>query len=360
MAKNYLAKLQALEGAVVGDYNPHNHVIRSPSPGFNFTFGKGWGLPLGYTLALGGPGKAGKSLISYAMTGQLHQDDPDAFVIKFDTEWRERGQLSDEMAKNWGIDKERYICFAGNDPELIFDRLETEVAAMCEDGMKLRLVIIDSLTNIKGRRSMNTNTVMTQNIGDQAQTVKIGLQRVQGIQKKYNYAQILTTHVSAEMDPVEQMRGNKVKMNLPFYAQHFCEYFMFVERNQTKAGRTDLSGNEFKDEERTDMADNGEQTGHKIIVKMKDSSLGPKGRKGEFTINYDKGIVNVHEEVFTLAKNRGILQMPNNRSYVFKDKTWTSKEAMLTAIKDDSELQKAILDELKRQDMAGKFKDIEE
>lgn len=358
MAKDYLKKLQALQGAVVGEYNVHNHIIQSPSPSFNFTFGNTHGLPLGFTLALGGPPKGGKSLMCNSITGEIHRTDPDAYVLKYDTERRERGQLSPAQAKAWGIDRDRYVAYSTNDPVLIFDGIAKDVKALIQDGMKLKLVIIDSLSNIKGRQAIAADTVDQQLVGDEARTVKAGLKQILDVQRDHNFAVILTTQISVEMDPNEQRRtGSKVKMNLPFYAQHFCEYFMYIERDHTKEGKTDLSGNEFKDESKGDIFDNAEQTGHKIRFKMKDSSLGPKGRSGELTFDYNKGIINIHEEVFTLAKNRGIFTMPNNRTYIFGEKQWTSKDACLTAIKEDTELQKAIITELKKQDLAGKYVD---
>lgn len=349
----YLAKLQKLEGAVTSSHDPHSYVIQSPSPSVNFCFGNGWGLPEGFTLVLYGPPKGGKTLLVSAMIGQLHADDPDALVVKYDTEGREEAQMTPRNKAIWGIDPERYLAFSVNRPSLIFDCIEKEVGAMCDDGAKVKLVIIDSVSGILGRRAEGAESVDVQQIGDQAATIQDGLKRILMVQRKHRFALILTAQVRAEMDPLEIRRGNKVKMSGAFALKHHSEYFMYCEPNSTKEGRTDISGEEFRDEDLKDLSGNGEKTGHKIRVTMKDSSLGPKGRCGEFTLDYNKGIINVHEEAFRLGVARGIIERPNNMSYCFKDKKWVGMKGAVEAIKQDAVLQREILRAIKEKDQAG-------
>lgn len=355
MAKDWLAKLQKLEGANVGNYNPHLHVIQTPSASANMTFGRGHGLPRGYGMVLFGPPKGGKSVFCAATAGQLHHDDPEAFVIKMDTEFREEGQMTKKDLDMWGIDPDRYISFSANSPMLIFDRIETEIAAMCQEGLKVGLLIIDSITGIQGRRAMNADTIETQQIGDHALTVQEGFKRILPIQRKYKIAIIATAHVRAEMDMLEQKRGNKTKMAASFGVQHWAEYFMAINPNLNKEGRTDLAGNEMVNDELTDLRDKSDQTGHKITVKMKDNSCGPKGRTGEFTLDYGRGIINKHEEVFLLGRNRGVLERPNNTTYVFGERKFVGMQTMLNAIKEEDELSKAILSEVFKKDQAGAY-----
>lgn len=354
--KNWLSSLANLEGAVTDDYDPHKHVIRSPSPSINLTFGKGHGIGAGLALALGGPPKGGKTLLTNAFTGQLHKDDPEAVVIKFNTEFRERGQSTpEERQRIWGIDPERYLVYEVNSPMMIFDRIEKEIAAKCQDGMPLRLIIIDSIGGIQGRRSMNADTIEVQQIGDLALTLGEGFKRILPVQRRFNISVILTCQIRAEMDLLEQKRGNKFKMQLPLAVQHYAEYFMYVEPNRNKEGRTALDGSEFKNENLSDVAGNAEQTGHKIRVKMKDSSVGPKMRGGEFTLDYRRGIINVHEEVFLLGTGRGIIERPNNMMYTFNGESYKGKPAILEALRTNPEMQAAIVAELQRRDAAGYF-----
>lgn len=352
--KNPLSALLALEGAIVDDYNPFNHVVRSASPSLNFTFGKGNGLPYGYSVTLYGPPGGGKSLVCNSLIGQLHKDDPNAVVIKFDTEFRERGQMTKQQKDIWGIDSKRYIAYSVNQPQLIFDRIEKEILDLCQAEVPIKMIIIDSLTGIQGLREQNAETIETQQIGDHAMTIQRGLKRILPVIRNHNIALVTTAHVRAEMDMLEQKRGNSVKMAAAYGTKHQIEYFLYVEQNRNKAGRTDLLGSEYIDTSSTDLDDNNDKTAHRIRVCMKKSSMGPSGRVGEFTFSYDHGIINQYEEVFLLGANRGIIERVNLQTYAFKDQKWAGKPAILNALKQSQELCNEILAELITRDASGK------
>lgn len=355
MAKKWTSALQKMEGAVVGDYNPHEHVLRTDSPSINFAFGKGHGLPRGLTLALGGPPKGGKTLICNSFTGNTHRQDPNAIVVKFNTEFRERGQATEaELQSMWGIDPDRYVSYEVNSPMLIFDRIEQELAALCQDGMPLALVIIDSVNGIQGRRSMNADSIETQQIGDEALTLGTGFKRILPVQRKYNFAVILTCQIRAELDKVEQMRGNKFKMSLPLAVQHYAEYFAYVEMERNKEGKVDLAGRKYQDDNHGDISGEGDRTGHQIKMRMKDSSCGPKGRLGKFTLDYSKGIINTHEEIFLLGTNRNVITL-EKKTYSFGGGKWVGKPELLAALENDARLRDTVFAEICARDKAGAF-----
>ena len=126
MAKNWLNALHKLDESNLRDRgNPHDNVLQTKSPSFNFVFGRGHGLPRGFTLVMGGPPKGGKTLVANALVGHLHAKDPEAIVIKFDTEFREGVQsTTEELTEMWGVDPERYVVYQTNSPMDIFDRIE--------------------------------------------------------------------------------------------------------------------------------------------------------------------------------------------------------------------------------------------
>lgn len=353
----WMKQLDKFDNVVLGDYDPYAHVLRSPSPSVNFVFGNTHGLPLGFSAIFYGPPKAGKSLLTNAIIGQMHRDDPEAIAIKFDTEMRETGQMKPATAAAFGIDRNRYRCFSGNNPADIFDRIENNINAMCEAGAPIKLIIIDSVTGIRGRRDLNAKTIETQQIGDEAKTIQDGLKRILETIRRRKIALILTSHVRAEMDAMEQRRGKTVKMAGGWAFQHFAEYFVFIERNVTKAGRTSLEGEEYVNKDITDMAGKAESTGHKIKVTMQDSSVSPKGRTGEFTMDYHKGIINTHEEIFTLGVGRGIIKRPTIQSYAINDQTFRGKPGILERLKNDPELCAEIQKELILIDAEGRALD---
>ncbi len=255
----------------------------------------------------------------------------------------------------WKIDRNRYQAYECNSPMDIFDTIETDIAAKCQDGMPLKLIVIDSIGGIQGRRSMNADSISVQQIGDLALTLGEGFKRVLPVQRKYGISIILTVQVGAELDPLEQKRGNKVRMKMPFSVMHYAETFAFIEANRNVEGRKDLAGEEFKNEDLVDVAGNSEQTGHKIKMKVKDSSVGPKGRVAEFTLDYKRGLINVFEEIFLLGTGRGVILRPTNITYKFQDREFRGKQSILTAIKDEPALGLAIVEEVKRRDRSGAF-----
>jgi hypothetical protein len=121
--------------------------------------------------------------------------------------------------------------------------------------------------------------------------------------------------------------------------------------NQSKEGRSSLAGEAFEDEATKDFMDKAEKTGHKIRFRITDSSKGVSGRTAEFTFSYDHGVVNTHEEVFTLAKNSGVLTKPNNLMYAYGDRSWKGLVACLTAIRDDKDLYNALLADVLKKDL---------
>lgn len=358
MAPNWKKKLEGFEGAVTEKQSIWSTVIQTASPSFNFIFGRGHGLPLPFTLLLAGQPKAGKTVVSNMLIAGVHHDYPEGFAMKFDTEYRERGQLDEKGAKLFGIDISRYQAISANSPDLVFDQIEGKVGSMCADGFPLKLIIIDSLNGIQGRRDLGADSVMQQQIGDRAATLKAGLLRILPVQRKYGFAVVLTTHVTPEMDPLEAKRNGKWKMGASVGVQHAAEFFCFLESSQNKADKADLLGKEFVDETQKDlfgMDGKGEQTGMKIKATMKGNSFGIMGRTGMFTFDYAKGVINQHEEVFLLATRRGIISRPNNTSYIFKDQKWVGKEAAILALKGSTELQAEVLRELQERDMQGRL-----
>ena len=349
---NFLSKLMKLEGSVdIEGEDPSLDCLQTPSPSVNWSFGiSGHGLPFGFSMMLYGPPKGGKSVICNAIVGQLHKDHPDAIAIKFNTELRGALQDNKQKIKIFGVDPNRFVVYDVNQPELIYDRIEKDIAAMCQDGANIKLIIIDSLKGIAGRRAMNATTVLTQQIGDEAATNQDGLKRILPIIRKYKIALVLTTHIRAELNMQEQMRGKTVRMASAFASQHMAEFFAYVEPNRSKAGKTTLAGEQFLDSETVDFMNKSQATGHKIRFRVEESTLGPKGRTAEFTLDYNRGIINTYEEIFMLGKNLGIISKPNLQTYQYKDKTWRGLPNCLIALRDEEELAREILKDIYAKD----------
>lgn len=360
MAKNNWAqKLQKLDGAVIERKNRYAKVARCHSPSVNYIFGKGHGLPRGYTAILYGPPKGGKSVLSHMMIGHLHQTDPEAWAIKFDTEYRADTQLDDEACEVFGIDQSRLQVIQTNSPVAVFDQIEKEIAALVQAGMPLALIVIDSMNGIQGRREMELESVTKQTIGDHAQTIQIGMKRILPVVRNHDIALVGICQARAELDLTEQMRGNKYKMAGAYGLQHQAEYFIVVEEDRRAAAKKDLLGREFVNASVEDMNGKGQKTAMKILVTNRDSSMGGgRGRAGQFAWNFRSGYVNRWEEIVRLAEGYGVLyQVPGAKSgtWGFEDLQWCGKENMIKAVEASPELQERILNTFFTMDDAGAF-----
>ncbi len=357
--KKLMAKLMKLEGYVSRDYDPYAHVIEPSSPSLAYTFDNTWGLPYGYTLLLWGEAKSGKSLIARMMAGDMHRTDPDSVCLYYNTEMREELQATPASLQSFGIDLERYAAFNHNDATKIFDPICDEVPKLIDAGLKVKLIVIDSLTDILGRKMMSSDSVGNYVLGDNASTVGDGLNRIKAVLRKYKIACIQVAQARAEFDQHEQMRGKKVKMAAAFAVKHKAEFFMQVEHLKTKEGKTDLLGHTFQDSSIANVmaagkeAQEGDQVGRKMRCTMEQSSCGRDGRVGIFTLHKDHGLINTHEEVFLLGVgNFGVISEPTQGRFEYGGRKWHGKEAILKAIEEDTTLRADILRACKRIDLA--------
>jgi RecA/RadA recombinase len=276
----------------------------------------------------------------------MHRRDKEGIAIYFNTE--HRGSFSPVFA---GIDKERLVIYDTHDPAEIFDRVENDIKAMVQDGMPLRMIIIDSLTNIQGVKRINAESVTNHLMGDHALTLQIGLSKLVPFCKRNGILLIATEQVRANMDAGSY--GPKEKMAATFATKHSFEYFVSLKRAGAAEDKMDMEGKTFEEEDMKDARGNKLLNGHKIFAKCEASSIGPAGRSAVFTIDYDKGIINQHEEIFFLGKNTGIIQLEGTKTYVFGKERFNGKKECALAIRDNPDMAIAILDQVRQLDTRG-------
>lgn len=345
MAENkWLKQLRKSDAAVDNDYDafaPENCVY-TPSPYINWIFGnKSAGIPKGSGVLLFSEPKAGKSLLAQAIAGQLHEDDGEGIVMYFSTEMK--GKYQKNFFSN--IDPDRIVTYDSSDPRDVFDYLADEVQPMVQDGMPLRMVIIDSLTAIGGIKAEG-RSVGDHLIGDKALTVTRGLERIIPFFKKNNITYVTIAQVRMN---IGEMYGPDVKAAVPKACEHNHEYFLSVKKAGSADDKKDISGQSFEGEIK-DARGKKAVTGHKIYVKMEQNSVGQAGRTAKVTLDYKKGFINQHEEIFELGVNTGIIERPNNVTYVYEGENYKGKKAMAQAIADDLEMGQRILDQVKMLD----------
>lgn len=346
MTNKWLKQLRAYDDTVDYDYDSFakENCLYTPSPYFNWIFAnKSHGIPKNSSILFFSEQKAGKSLSIYAMIKQMQQDDPEGIAIYFNTELR--GQLQFQAIP--GIDQDRMIIYDTNNPVEIFDRIENDIKVMVQDGMPLRMIAIDSLTNIEGVKRGGAESVGDHLIGDHALTIQIGLGKLVPFCKRNKILLIATSQMRGNLEAGKY--GPKEKMAESWATKHAFEYFVSLKRAGAAEDKLDLEGKTFEDDIK-DARGNKLLHGHKIFVKCEQSSIGSAGRAGVFTLSYEDGIINQHEEIFWLGKESGIITTPNNRTYLFGGQSFNGKKECALAIKDDPALAAAIMAEVKKLD----------
>jgi len=340
MSNKWVKQLKAYDDAVDFDYDSFDpkNCLYTPSPYFNWVFAnKSNGIPKNASVLFFSEPKAGKSLSIYAMIIEMQKRDPEGIAIYFNTELR--GSLQKDVFP--GLDPDRLVIYDTNDPVEIFDRVETDIRAMVQDGMPLRIIAIDSLTNIMGVKRGNSDSVANHLMGDQALTLQVGLGKLVPFCKRNGILLIGTSQMRANLDAGQY--GPKEKMAAQWATKHAFEYFVSLKRAGAAEDKQDLAGKTFEEEDFKDARGNKLLNGHKVFVKMEASSIGQAGRAGVFTLSYDKGIINQNEEIFHLGKNLGIITTPNNRTYNFDGKSYNGKVQTAEAIAADPVMAEKIL-----------------
>ena len=354
MVNKFAEKLRKIESAVKEQFDPwaESNLIRSSSPALNWVFGKTHGLPLGYTTLAWGQKKAGKSVVFLDLVGQVHKKWPQALCVKFDTEFRGDGQLTPELEQEYGIDHDRLVTLQTNQASGVFDVINNEIKDVLASGADIKLIGIDSISNILGRKTATQESVNNFQIGDHAQTMQIGLQSIRELIFRNRIHLYLAAHARQEMDRIQIMRGNIQKAAAATAVMHLCEFILNIERNETRQGGKDELENELQDDSKPDMVDakGAARTGHKIRFWMQGSTFSDADRQGEATFDYRHGFVNQHEEVFKIGKAWDCIERVSNVSWKIGDELFSGKANLLEQLKARPELQKTVIEAIMRRE----------
>jgi len=347
MGNKWMKALKSYDDAVDYEYDsfaPEN-CLYTPSPYFNWIFAnKAHGIPKNASVLFFSEAKSGKSLSIYAMIAEMQKNDPEGIAILYNSELR--GALQNDAIPN--IDKDRLVIYDTNDPVEIFDRVENDIKAMVSEGMPLRIIAIDSLTKIQGIKRAAADSVANHLMGDRALTIQTGLGKLIPFCKRNKILLLATEQVRANFDAGHY--GPKDKAAASRDTLHSFEYFVSLKRAGAADDKQDIEGKSFEEDDMKDARGNKLLTGHKVYCKMEASSIGPQGRSGVFTLDYNKGIVNQHEEVFFLGKNTGVITLEGTKTYRYKEHKWNGKKECALAIRDNPDLYKQIVQDVKKLD----------
>lgn len=297
MSNKWMSKLSGDFAKVSSEMEVKKDLIKLASPSFNWSTGSG-GVPVGKGVCFYGGENSGKSLLMQLMFAEIQRKDPEAICILFDAEFSH----NPEWFKKLGGDPSRLVVRQTNDPLQIFDYMWGEMLELLQDGCPIKGIGIDSVHSILYPNDIKDQSTKVTMGGSGAKYLGSALKRVLPIIREYNITTVLVQQVYEELDPMKAL-ANPYKVPDGRALKHFCDLMIQVDRLDTKAGRV---------ENGQTIAGGAQQIGHKIRLKNKKNRVGSPYRVAEFTLNYEKGIVDVEDEAINLAKSLGVIYHPIN------------------------------------------------
>jgi recombination protein RecA len=217
-----------------------------------------------------------------------------------------------------------------NSAKDIFDHFSNKLMPMVQDGLPLRMWMIDSVKAIRGPKEEKLESVEDHVMGDLSILLGKATKSVVGDIRQQSIATILIQQVNEEMDPAMAKYQSKWKIPNGQALKHFVDIQVLLERVNAKDSKI------FNEESEV-------QLGHTVRANTRKNRVGAPFRTAEFQLQYGVGVVNQHVEVAGLAIKLGIVERPSNIMYGFGGASWRGRPAFEAAIKASPELQAALM-----------------
>jgi RecA/RadA recombinase len=300
----WLSKLTKDVGILAADTrDPSSEVIQIKSPSFNWMFGTN-GMPEGKIATLYGPEQGGKSLLMQLLLIAIQKKYPEGYCILNDAEFA----FNKVWFQKLGGDLTRLIVRPTNDPLKIFDYAWTDMLELIQDGCPIKGFAIDSVKSIKypkDDKKLSTNLTMG---GSGASYLGPAFKSLLPVVRTHNITTVLVQQVYEELDQYKKMK-NPYLLPDGRALKHFSDFMIEVIKKETK---------EFIVSGSLDTIDGKtSQVGHSIRTRIHKNRVGAPERIGLFTLDYNRGIVNVEDELIELAKSLGVIGHPEGSSIMW-------------------------------------------
>lgn len=325
------------EGLFVGNLEPNTYedVLHTGSYALDDALGIG-GFPRGSIIHLAGAQSSGKTMLALSTIAQCHREDPEAWALFVDAEYT----FDAAWATSLGCDVSRIMVYKENRGVQIFERLVGQSDPK-KPGIKkkqgvldleaesggtgLKLIVLDSIACIQPPME-ETSEVGKANMALLARFLPPELRRITPLLAKTKVSLIGINQIRDTMamygDPTSSPGGRALS-----------------HANSVMVNFAKINGADSKIER------NGEQVGHHVKARIDKNKKSTPFKVAEFAIEYTKGIVNQNEELRQLGCKYGLIERPNNRTYIYAGQTYTSKDLMNEAL-IDKDVQNKIWEEI--------------
>ncbi len=295
------------------------------------------GIPRGRITQFAGATRSGKTFMSLQCVKAWQQMDSKNFAIWFDAEF----SFEPSWARTLGLDMDRIEVVRENDGAKIFNglcgipapktgkiiggTLNELIEAHGKDS-GCGLIVLDSIASLVPPVEAGYE-LGHQNMAALARFLPAALRRVTPLLEKGNIAMIFINQIRVDPgvqygNPETSPGGNGLK-----HAEH-----LMVNFNKSTAAEKRIENK------------NGDPVGHTIMARIDKNRVGLPGRKVDVRIKYLEGVVDHNIEMLALGTAYGIIARPNNRTYIYKDYKWTSKDEAIAGLANVEIIQQLLND----------------
>lgn len=302
--------------------------IPTPSPSLNVALGGGF--PVGYLFQLAGPPSAGKSFLSFVMAECWQKRfDKKSIILVADFEH----SITPERLGQFGIDTRDELVYiwkrADNDGAAFFDFLNDEFLPMCKENELRPFVILDSKDTMVPPGEVGRSS-SEQEMGSMAKFLKRVLKRTVGLLADAGGSMVIINQL---MQQIGVMYGNPDTTSGGNALKHNSILDIWFRKLDTKK---ELILNR-----------SGTPIGHKMHFKIAKNKTYFPNQEGDILILYRGKIIATHLEIFAMVKDRGVVERPNNRTWIVDanrpEWQFSSKLDFINAIRDNQELNELLI-----------------
>jgi recombination protein RecA len=305
----------------------------------------GWARGRIYQMA--GKPSSGKTFMALVAMAEWQSEDPENCCCFIDAEYT----YDSDWASKLGVDNERVLLIKTNEAQKIFEGLvgrpklnkvtgkTTQTPGlldMIREGhtithqvkgkavklnlAKMGVIVLDSVAAMSAP-SETASEVGKIQVAPLSRFLTVELRKLTPAVADSNVCFIAINHVKTQ---VGVMFGNPETTPGGAAWKHACSVMLMV---------APMSGAENVLEDK-----NEEKYGHKIRVKVEKNKMGKPFKTAEFFINFTSGVAHKNEQLLDLGCLYGIIDRPNNRSYVINGERLGSRELALEYISKNEAL----------------------
>lgn len=348
---NEMLKQHGEEGLHMGnsDMTTFTDVISTGSYALDDALGI-WGLPTGRIIQFAGQESSGKTYMSLIAIAEYQKQNPDGWAMFIDAEF----SFDPVWAESLGVDLDRLMVYKENSGIKIFERLvgqpsktsnkKTKLGVLdyeLEHSTGLGIIVLDSIAGMLPPQE-ETSEVGKHNMALMARFLPPELRKITPLLSQTGVTFIAINQL--RVDP-GVMYGNPESSPGGRALKHSCSMMLNFAK--------------IKSKDSSILDEKGEQIGHHVRVRVDKNKLAPAHRTAEIAITYLTGLTEQNIELRDLGAKYGVIERPNNKTWILDGVKYNGKDMMADALLDE-DLQASVFERIKSAKMNSGVLSIEE